>query len=93
MRLKLLLPRLPLCAIVTGRNHEVPGRRDPAGLEEIEMPAKADPIDESFETRVIWNALGQLKEVAALEASEQQPRAKLDAAEKLREKTAENEKS
>ena len=50
------------------------------------MLAKADPIDESFETRVIWKALGQLKELAALEASEQQPRAKCDAAEKLREK-------
>ena len=58
-----------------------------ARFEEIpEMPAKADPVDESFETRVIRNALGQLKEPAALEASEHQPRAKRDAAEKLREK-------
>ena len=65
-----------------------------AGLEEIpEMPAKADPIDESFEARVIRNVHGQLKGLAASEASEQQPRAKRDAAEKLREKTAENEKS
>ena len=47
------------------------------------MPAKADPI---FETRVIRNALGQLEELAALEVSEHQPRAKRDAAEKLREK-------
>ena len=49
------------------------------------MSAKADPIDESFETRVIRNALGQLKELAALEVSEHQPRVKRDA-EKLREK-------
>ena len=58
-----------------------------ARFEEIpEMPAKADPIDESFETRVIRNALGQLKELAALEVSDHQPRVKRDAAEKLREK-------
>ena len=51
-----------------------------------EMPAKADPIDESFETRVTRNALGQLKELAALEVGDHQPRTKREAADKLREK-------
>ena len=50
------------------------------------MPAKGDPIDESFETRVIRNALGQFKELAALGVSKHQSRAQREAAEKLREK-------
>ena len=50
------------------------------------MPAKADPIDESVETRVIRNTHGHPKElVAALEVSEHQSKTEREAAKKLRE--------
>ena len=50
------------------------------------MPAKARPIDESFETQVIRNALEQLKELAALEVSEHRQKTTREAAEKVHEK-------
>ncbi|CAE8638515.1 unnamed protein product, partial [Polarella glacialis] len=51
-------------------------------------PAKADPLDECFETRVWRNNLGRLTELARLEADEDQTAAKSNARQVLADKLA-----
>ncbi|CAE8609210.1 unnamed protein product [Polarella glacialis] len=53
-----------------------------------EASAKADPLDECFETRVWRNNLGRLKELARLEADEDQTAAKSNARQVLADKLA-----
>ncbi|CAE8741924.1 unnamed protein product [Polarella glacialis] len=53
-----------------------------------EASAKADPFDECFETRVWRNNLGRLKELARLEADEDQTAAKSNARQVLADKLA-----
>ncbi|CAE8653111.1 unnamed protein product [Polarella glacialis] len=53
-----------------------------------EASAKADPLDECFETRVWRNNLGRLKELARLEADEDQTAAKSNARQALADKLA-----
>ena len=62
MRLRLPLSRLRLCAAVMGGDRVGPGRKDrlPDLSKYLRCLQKSDPIDESFETRMIpehtWTA-------------------------------------
>ena len=86
MRLRLLLVTVETLRSSDGKKPRGTRPKGSAARFEDIREMLADPIDESFETQVIRNALGQLKELAALEVSEHQPRTKRAAAEKLREK-------